>query len=110
MRGEQDPLLRFSTGRKAREQIRAARGHGLELHLEPRLDRRGGQEIGDPLLPGARVLCRQESRIHARQRNQLAQQLLSIRHAIPEMEVKSAAYPGKRLLSILSCGLLPRAK
>ena len=56
---------------------------GSELHVQPRLRRRGGQEICDPLFPRPRILRRQECRVHARQRNQLAQELLSLRHASP---------------------------
>ena len=81
---------------------------GLELHVQPRPGRRGRQELRHPLFPGARMLRRQESRVHAGQRDQFAQELLSIRHAVPEREIRSIAYAADRLLSIHSCGLLHR--
>ena len=73
MRGENDPVERFSRWAKASDEIETAGKDGLEFNVQTSPGSRRREKIDHALLAGARMVRRQKGRIDAGQRNEFAQ-------------------------------------
>src|SRR6267142_2768906 len=78
---QQNTSADFALRRKPRQQIRAFRKNRLKFDLQASFGRRGRQEISYAVLARSSILRRQERRVDARQRDQLAEQFFRFAHS-----------------------------
>jgi hypothetical protein len=81
VRGQEHALRGTTTRGQGDQHVGAFGNNLLELDLQTGLRALGGEEIGHQAFARARVLGRDQRRVHTGQRNQLAQQFRHFAHA-----------------------------